>query len=505
MVSVTSDIPATPARLDAERLGIAAAFVLGVTACLSAWIGAGQPILAVDDGYVHLALAESLRSGGWGLAGDPTAAGSSSILWPWLLAPLADGGPAGVIWAQALACIGLAAAQGLGARLLREAGLAPLPAAIATIFILTCAAGPAHAAAGMEHCAHAAATLAGLLAILRLGRGLAPGSAVLAFAATAPLWRYEGLALFALLLAALVLARRPATAGLILTGVALAAGLNAGMAVAHGAPALPVSLTDRGGLAGGPDLAGILAGPWARPALLAGLVLAGLAAMTRAPVAFAGLALLGAHMIAGEFGERGRLDFYATTAGWLAVLAAGAPLLPRLGRPVPLALAGALALAALCKSHLVAVLDTPAAARDLSRTALAARIVADAVEGPVGADGMGLIAYGADHRVVDLVGWGSAAPRDALREGRWASWADQAMAGAGARLAILSATQAPDPDPRWRAVGEIALDGPQRSSSTGPLRLWATRAADCPLLATTAARVLEGRAIWRPAQGCGAR
>lgn len=502
MLSLAIDAAPARLRLGADRIGMAVALLLGLAACASAWIGAGQPILAVDDGYVHLALAQNLRAGRWGLAGDPTAAGSSSILWPWLLAPFADGGPAGVVWAQALACAGLAAAQGFGARLLREAGWAPGPATLAVLLILICAAGPAHAAAGMEHCAHAAATLAGLLVLLRLSRGETAGRWFLVFAASAPLWRYEGLALFGLLILGLLLARRPGAAAVTVAGVALIAALNAAVATAHGAPVLPVSLTDRGGLAGGPDLAGLVADPWARPTLLAGLALAGLAAATPTPLALAGLALIAAHAVAGEFGERGRLDFYVATAGWLCVLVALRPLTPRLGRPVLLALAGALALAAISRSQLAAVLDTPAAARDLSRTALAARLVADAVGGPVGADGMGLIAYGVGARVVDLVGWGSPAPRIALREGRWAAWADAAMGEAGARLAILSATQAPAPPAQWRAVGEIVIDGPQRSSSAGPLRLWATRPADCPALAATAAQTLEGHARWKPAATC---
>lgn len=504
MVSLAIDAAPARLRLGADGIGVAVALLLALAACASAWIGAGQPILAVDDGYVHLALAQNLRLGGWGLAGDPTAAGSSSILWPWLLAPFADGGSGGVVWAQALACASLAAAQGFGARLLREAGWGPWPATLAVLLILVCAAGPAHAAAGMEHCAHAAATLAGLLVLRRLSRGETAGRWLLAFAASAPLWRYEGLALFGLLILGLLLARRPGGAAVTVAGVALIAALNAAVATAHGAPALPVSLTDRGALASGPDLAALVAAPWARPTLLAGMALAGLAAATRTPLALAGLALIAAHAVAGEFGERGRLDFYVSSAGWVAVLAAATPLLPRLGRPAVLGLAGLLALTAVSRSHFAALIDTPAAARDLSRTTLAARLIADALVEPVGSDGLGLIAYGAGDRVVDLAGWGSPAPRIALREGRWASWADEAIGAAGARLAILSATQAPKPSPDWRPVGEILIDGPQRSSSAGPLRLWARRVQDCPALAATAARVLEGRARWRPSASCAA-
>ena len=295
MASLAVDAAPARLRLGADGLGMAVALLLGLAACASAGIGAGQPILAVDDGYVHLALAQNLRAGGWGLAGDPTAAGSSSILGPWLLAPFADGGPAGVIGAQARACRAPAGAQALGAGLLRVARWAPAPATLAALLILICTAGPAHAAAGMEHCAHAAGTLAGLLVLLRLSRGEAAGRWLLALAASAPLWRYEGLALVGVLSLWLVLARRPGDAALTVAGVALIAGLNAAVAAAHGAPALPVSLTDRGALAGGPDPAGLLEDPWARPALLAGLALAGLAAATRAPLALAGLALIAAH------------------------------------------------------------------------------------------------------------------------------------------------------------------------------------------------------------------
>lgn len=489
-------------RVPAERAGVVVMLGLGLLASLSAWFGADQPILAVDDGYVHLALAQQLRAGGWGLAGDPVAAGSSSILWPWLLAPFADGGPAGVIWAQALACLALGAAQGLGARLLFEAGWLRLPATLATGLVLLCAGGPTHAAAGMEHAAHAAATFAGLLALLRLWRGQPAGWPLLALAASAPLWRYEGLALFALLMAGLVLTRRPVAALLLAAGAGAMAGANAAVALAHGAPALPVSLLDRGALAGGPDPGGLFADPWAAPLLGAGLALAFATLATRSPLALAGLALVIAHALAGEVGERGRLDFYATSGGWLAALAAATPLVVGLRRRREIAAVGALALAALCKSHLAAVLETPLAARDLARTAGAARLIVDAYGGPAGADGLGLMAYGARHRVIDLVGWARPEPRTALREGRWQSWADEAMTRAGAGVAVLSAAQAPSVPPGWRLAGTLDIEGPQRSSSAGPLNLWATGPAPCARLAAAAAQARPEGAIWRAAPGC---
>lgn len=50
----------------------------------------GHLVYTVDDAYIHLALAENLAEGHYGVNADEVSAASSSILWPFLLAPWAS-------------------------------------------------------------------------------------------------------------------------------------------------------------------------------------------------------------------------------------------------------------------------------------------------------------------------------------------------------------------------------------------------------------------------------
>ena len=49
----------------------------------------GHFAYVIDDPYIHLALSERIAHGHYGLNPDETVAPSSSILWPFLLAPFA--------------------------------------------------------------------------------------------------------------------------------------------------------------------------------------------------------------------------------------------------------------------------------------------------------------------------------------------------------------------------------------------------------------------------------
>lgn len=52
-------------------------------------LNSGQLVFTLDDAYIHLALAENLMQGHYGINLNEYSAPSSSILWPFLLAPFA--------------------------------------------------------------------------------------------------------------------------------------------------------------------------------------------------------------------------------------------------------------------------------------------------------------------------------------------------------------------------------------------------------------------------------
>ncbi|WP_428539713.1 hypothetical protein [Profundibacter sp.] len=160
----------------------------------------------LDDTYIHLAMAESIWSGGYGVNIAEPSAASSSALYPVLLAPvfsLEFQRYMPLIWN----IIGLGLSAWLWAELLLEGGYGKgtlrrygvMLAALGPTAILM----PSNAMIGMEHTLHAAASLAILLGLVRLLKGTPSWGILYAGILFAPLLRFEGLALS--LLAALVI------------------------------------------------------------------------------------------------------------------------------------------------------------------------------------------------------------------------------------------------------------------------------------------------------------
>src|SRR5258705_4599725 len=75
--------------------------VLGGQLALLLALNRGVLVFATDDAYIHLALAEHLASGHYGVNASEFSAPCSSILWPILLAPFA-GSARGEWWPFAL-------------------------------------------------------------------------------------------------------------------------------------------------------------------------------------------------------------------------------------------------------------------------------------------------------------------------------------------------------------------------------------------------------------------
>src|SRR5262245_23019430 len=49
----------------------------------------GHVVYTLDDAYIHLSLAENIAQGHYGINGNEFSSPSSSIVWPYLLAPFA--------------------------------------------------------------------------------------------------------------------------------------------------------------------------------------------------------------------------------------------------------------------------------------------------------------------------------------------------------------------------------------------------------------------------------
>ena len=359
----------------------------------------------LDDPYIHMAMAEQMRAGGYGVNAGEYAAASSSPLYPVLLMPFA-GEPEQRLLPLYWNIAGLIAAAWLWGRILWQAGYggSVLGAVLALI-------GPVAlnmiglAYTGMEHMLHVAASLAiisGLLTFLDTGR---IGKLLILGVFLAPLLRFEGLAL-AILAALVVLVRARFATGLVM--MVLAVAPVAGFAyflTTLGLEPLPSSVTAKlatPGAEGGAmalmeaKLQEIAGGT--RQQLLAGfIVLAAIFALLK-PVWNSGrwalLFVVGgagvAHMLFGRFGWMNRYEIYiliTMAAGLLAVAGGTDSKRLKLLALVPVVLVGAFYTPRLISNY-------PAASRAIHlQQAQMARLAQDYLKEPVAVNDLGWVAW----------------------------------------------------------------------------------------------------------------
>lgn len=231
--------PARPAALPA--LGLFAALAGFAVLQAAAFWRAGVFEYPLDDVYIHLAMAEKIAGGTYGVNWGEAASASSSIIYPFLLMPI--GGAEiqrylPLFW-NTLAVAGCGWVWG---RIIAEAMLLPAMAVIVVLIgpILLNISGVGYV--GMEAAPHMLASLVIVLGLwIFLKDGIVSPWLVVA-AIAAPLFRYEGLALA--LAAAGVLALKGARgAGLTIALVVLGAVVGFGVfLLALGLEPLPGSI-----------------------------------------------------------------------------------------------------------------------------------------------------------------------------------------------------------------------------------------------------------------------
>ncbi len=464
----------------------------------------------LDDPYIHLAMAEQIARGGYGVNAGQSASASSSALFPLLLLPFA-GQDVQRFLPLAWNVAGLAVSALLWARIVALSGLP------GTLALLAAIAGPLAlnfaglAFTGMEHSLHLAASLAIVLGLVRFadtGRITAP---LIAGIALAPLLRFEGAAL-ALLAALWVTWRGPHRAGAALILLALAPPaafcaflLALGLDPLPGSVAVKLAMSETGrdpGLAAyiGEKLANVAARP--REKLLVGflavalvlLAWPGAARTTRAPVlgiaALAGLA----HLLLGRFGWMNRYEIYILGALAGAMLAHAGRLPVRLAAPVALVPVLAAGLFYLPETSLHYRLGPRGV--HLQQTQMA-RFAQDYLKDTVAVNDLGRVAWRNPSPVVDLWGLGSAEARRLRLIAPVPGWAGGLAARSGARLVMVYAPLFETAKgPGWTALGDLVIEGSRGYLSEPRVTFYATDPAAAPeirvLLADWAADLPRG-------------
>lgn len=454
-----------PAPVAPLPLIAALAAVLGfaVLQGVAALIAQGVFEYPLDDVYIHLAMAEGLSSGGYGInAGEPASA-ASSILYPFLLAPfpgsalqrllplalnlLAVAG-AGALWGRAVALAGLSGVAGVAL-----AALGPLALNI-----------PGVGFTGMENSLHALAALATVLGLWRFLQSGQIGALLALGAVFAPLLRLEGLALSGLA-CLVVLGAGRWRAGLALGAAVLAPVLGFALFLTGlGLAPLPGSVIAKVALAApeaGP-LMRLWLGLWANLAQPAGGLLAALSGLCVLLAVLPGqrgqgrgslLLVLGlaggAHLLAGQIGWMHRYEHYIVLAQVAGLVLVAGPVAARRAQALPVpgpALGPALGLVAVAllaaalafwPALLTRYLWNPRAIH--LQQAQMARFAQEWVQAPVAVNDLGRVAWGNPDPVLDLYGLGSPAAL-ALRlapGGPAPGWAGPLARAAGIELAMI--------------------------------------------------------------------
>jgi hypothetical protein len=438
-------------------LALAGAVFVVTVAGLVAWSlrhSGGGLVYALDDAYIHMAMARNLAEHGvFGVTPYAFTSSSSSPLWTLLLAGLFRvlGARGWLPLALNVVFAGLLLA--VAEAVLRDHGVRPVSRALALVAVVVLTPLPPLVLVGQEHILHAALTVAfaGLLS------SAASPRALLLLAPLLTATRYEGL--FLVLVACLVLAARRRWGLAVALGIVsllppLAYGL---VSVAHGWYPLPNPVILKGAL--GEGLTG-----WRRIALvpfLGGggelvrtphlLSLFALAAVTllarwRSPssregtllVAFLGTSIL--HLQYARTGWFYRYEAYLVAFGVVASAAALDGLADRI-RPRGLLAALASAAALVCAVRGVrAHLETPGAVANIYEQQIQmGRFLARFYPGQgVAANDIGAMCFLADLRVLDLWGLASRDVAEAKLTGTYSTARIGELARAQAvRVAVL--------------------------------------------------------------------
>jgi hypothetical protein len=458
-------------------LALAAAVELAAILVLNG----GRLVYSLDDAYIHLALAEEIARGHYGVNPGEVSSPSSSILWPLLLVPLARTALAD----RVPLLLNLAAAAGtvaVGARLLRLAA-ADLPAktrewaaAVAGVALIVATNQLFLVFGGMEHALQVTLAAAVVLGLVEEGRtGRVPPWLAAAVVA-GPLVRYEALAVSVPALVVLALRghwRRAALLGALTAAPLVAFSL---FLRSLGLPPLPASvLVKGGGLTTTPGLRSVavnLLVNWNRVPgrflAVAALVLAVAALARTRPredrlLAAFGAAVVALHLAFGLVGYGGRYEAYAWAVALLCLAWVFRRPLARAAaaaEPVRAAAVLAAGVAVFCTMQVYLALMTPVGANNIHvQQHQMHRFVAEHWRAPVAANDIGWLTYRSDAYVLDL--WGLASPEAARARmaGGGPEWMERMAAAKGAELAMIYDAWFPERPASWRRVATLRLDG----------------------------------------------
>jgi len=477
----------------------------------------GLFVYTLDDPYIHLALAENLQNGWYGINVGEFAAPSSSILWPvllipgadWILTPLAINLVAAVATVVVVARI-VAQAQQMST-LLQSIVVAALVLATNLVgLVLT----------GMEHTLQVftvASTVLGLLLLEREGR-LAWWLPVALVASVAV--RYEDLAVA---LPAIVLLWRWGRSRAALTsalGVILVVGSFSVFLMWHGHAPLPSSVAAKSSLVGASSISPLLHHVAQSLAQRQGVIVWALLLMhvvlalrsepsARSTALHAAVAAaMGLHVLGGQYGWLDRYEIYILTIGLLTLIEPVGRGLATLrqhrgrwrrwvGTAVPLA-----ALGVIGAPYVKGLTELPHASQNIYLQQYQMhRFATEYWKRPIAVNDLGYVAYGNDAYVLDLWGLGSQQALQLRRANTDRSWVTSIASSHNVRLAMIyNDWVGPLPAP-WKSVATMRFSVPLVSAARDSVNFYVQVGNDPDgLLETEVRGLLQSFRYTLPAQ-----
>jgi hypothetical protein len=464
----------------------------------------GQPVYTLDDAYIHLALAERIWHGAYGINAHEVAAPSSSILWPFLLAPF-SALPTAIF---SLVPLGVnVAAASMTAKLLAREVRCVLPPAqppglaatllVAALLIATNLVPLIFT--GLEHSVQQLLAVVIIVGLIEEGRGGRPPVSLWIALIAIPLIRYDSVALAVPALAYLLWRRHfKGAAGVALVLVLALGGFSLALAL-HGLGLLPASVLAKsdvvrtgGGLAAlAMNLYGNLLPYPQGNVMLLGLagVLAAACERSR-PAAERGLAwvLLSAlvlHLAFGKVGSYFRYEASVWTAALVGLLHLYRQPLARVlvggAASARIALFGALAAGSL--GYLFALASTPLASNNIyDQQYQMHRFVADYTRGAVAVNDLGWVSFRNPSYVLDLAGLASPEALRARYSARGSEWIDRLCRAHGVQLAMIYDDWFTALPPGWLHLGTLTFARARITAANRNVQFYATVPDAAPAL-----------------------
>lgn len=475
--------------------GLVLALLLLVEFAAVLFLNGGTFVFTLDDPYIHLALAENILHGHYGVNGTEVSAPSSSILWPFLIAPLSQS-PLAV-----LVLNGLCAAGTLYAvwRLLRprrdESVEAPGAVAgalggllVAFIFIANLVG---LTFLGMEHTLQVFLSVVIVLGLAAETRTQHVHWGLTGALVVAPLVRYECLALSVPALVYLFARGHRRTA--VTTGILMAGGVVgfSGFLSALGLGVMPTSVLCKSDVVASEGrLLSLVSRVRGNVGSMEGMrLLFGLAillyvvqksARSRAERLFAGCisAAVVLHLCFGRRDWYHRYEVYVWASEVAALLYLFRHRIYRIAGAVgTYSFAfGALALAYfVCTPYVYAHLTLPVAANNIYEQHYQMhRLATEHLDADVAVNDLGYVSYGNDHYVLDL--WGLAS-REALRRRQSSDtgqWMDDLTRARDIDYAMVYDEWFSERPDGWHKVGELHLSRERITPAHATVSVYAT-------------------------------